>query len=120
MIDIMKGREAMNKSAKTKPVAQNPTVSTFEAIKQVDEAGNEFWSARELAKLLGYERWQNFTAVIQEAMEVCRAQGGSTEEVFIAVSKNPSKRGGRPSATYDYRLTRHACYILDDGAGRGE
>jgi DNA-damage-inducible protein D len=111
----MKGREAMNKSAKTKPVAQNPTVSALEAIKQVDGAGNEFWSARELAKLLGYERWQNFERVIVEAKEVCAHEGGDVEQLFTASSK---KSRGRDAT--DYSLTRHACYILDDGAGRGE
>jgi hypothetical protein len=53
-------------------------------------------------------------------MEVCRVQGGSTEGLFTAVSKKPSGRG-RPSAEYDYRLTRHACYLVAESAdGRKE
>ena len=101
----------MNKSAKTKPVAQNPTVSAFEAIKQIDEAGNEFWSARELAKLLGYERWQNFERVIEEAKEVCANEGGDVEQLFTASSKKSKGRDAN-----DYRLTRHACYIIAESA----
>ena len=34
--------------------------SPFDAIRHVDEQGNEYWSARELYKLLGYSRWKNF------------------------------------------------------------
>jgi DNA-damage-inducible protein D len=90
-------------------------VSTFEQIKHVDDLG-DYWLARELGKLLEYDKWQNFLAVIHEAIEVCRTQGGSVEGVFTAISKFPGKKGGRPSAEYDYRLTRHACYLVAESA----
>ena len=94
-------------------------VSAFEQIKRTDEQG-EYWLARELGKLLGYNKWQNFLHVIHEAMEVCRVQGSSIEGLFTAVSKKTSGRG-RPSAEYDYRLTRHACYLVAESAdGRKE
>lgn len=94
--------------------------SAFEQIKHTDEQG-EYWLARELGKLLGYNKWQNFLGVIHEAMEVCHVQGGSAEEVFTAISKNSSSKGGRPSTEYDYRLTRHACYLVAESAdGRKE
>ena len=96
--------------------ANDTGVSAFEAIKHVDEEGREWWSARELGTLLGYSNWQNFLSVIHEAMEVCRTQGVGAEEVFTAVDKNPGRRGGRPSAEYDYRLTRHACYLVAESA----
>jgi len=51
--------------------------SACEQIKHTDEQGG-YWLARELGKLLGYEKWQDFLGVIHEAMEVCRVQGGST------------------------------------------
>jgi len=95
-------------------------VSAFEQIRHTDEQG-EYWLARELGKLLGYDKWQNFLGVIHEAMEVARVQGGGTEGVFTAISKNPTRKGGRPSAEYDYRLTRHACYLVAESAdGRKE
>jgi len=92
--------------------------SAFEQIKHIDEQG-EYWLARELGKLLGYEKWQNFLGVIHEAIEVCRVQGGDAG-IFTAIGKKPSGRG-RPSAEYDYRLTRHACYLVAESAdGRKE
>lgn len=94
-------------------------VSAFEQIKHTDEQG-EYWLARELGKLLGYTKWQNFLGVVHEAMEVCRVQGGTTEGLFTA-SSNKSSGRGRPSAEYDYRLTRHACYLVAESAdGRKE
>jgi DNA-damage-inducible protein D len=94
--------------------------SAFEQIMHVDEIG-EYWLGRELGKLLGYDNWRNFLGVIHEAMKVCRAQGGTAEGVFAAIVKNPTAKGGRPSAEYDYRLTRHACYLVAESAdGRKE
>jgi DNA-damage-inducible protein D len=36
----------------------------FEQIKHTDEDGNEFWFARELAPVLEYVEWRNFSKVI--------------------------------------------------------
>lgn len=86
-----------------------PEISAFEQIKHTDENG-EYWSARELAKLLGYTLWQNFERVIAEAKVVCATIGGDVAEVFRTVTKTPSRKGGRPGS--DYALTRHACYLI--------
>lgn len=86
------------------------TMSAFEQIKHEDEQG-EFWYARELGKLLGYDRWENFAKVIVEAIEVCTVNGGDAEGLFRASTK---KSRGRDAI--DYRLTRHACYIIAESA----
>ena len=44
------------------PVSQAHHQS-FEGIRQQDETGNEFWSARDLAPLLEYQDWRNFMQV---------------------------------------------------------
>lgn len=93
-----------------KRAATSPEVSAFEQIKHEDENG-EYWSARELAKLLGYTLWQNFERVIAEAKEVCALNGGDVERLFVASNK---KSRGRDAL--DYRLTRHACYIIAESA----
>ncbi|WIG59408.1 MAG: hypothetical protein OJF49_002155 [Ktedonobacterales bacterium] len=88
-----------------------PQVSAFESIKHITEDGSEYWSARELMKLLGYTRWQNFGEVIDEAKEVCRTNGGDVDRLFTDSSK---KSRGRDAQ--DYHLTRHACYIVAESA----
>ena len=87
-----------------------PGITAFDAIRHVDENGQEYWWARELYPILEYSTWQRFELVIHEAMDVCRKSGGNAEEVFNINVKNPPKQGGRPS--HDYRLTRHACYLI--------
>jgi DNA-damage-inducible protein D len=72
--------------------------SAFEQIMHVDETG-EYWLGRELGKLLGYDNWRNFLGVIHEAMEVCRAQGGTAEGFFAAIVKNQLVAVGRAPNT---------------------
>ena len=43
--------------------------SIFEQIKESDENGNEFWSARKLSKILDYSEFRNFIPVIERAKE---------------------------------------------------
>ena len=51
---------------------QNAThTSPFDAIRELDENRNEYWSARKLAKLLGYSTWQKFQRVIVQAEQAC-------------------------------------------------
>ena len=50
-------------------------LSLFEQIKQTDENGNEYWAARQLAKVLEYSDFRNFSAVITKAKEACTNSG---------------------------------------------
>ena len=46
--------------------------ATFGGIRQLDEAGNEYWSARQLAKVLEYSEYRHFLPVIGKAREACQ------------------------------------------------
>ena len=41
------------------------TEETFESIKHINEAGQEFWYARELQPILGYTQWRRFEDAIE-------------------------------------------------------
>ncbi len=47
----------------------NPNQTIFEQIKQTDENGSEFWTARQLSKVLDYAEFRNFQPVIERAKE---------------------------------------------------
>ena len=81
--------------------------SPFDAIRQVDGHGNEFWSARDLMEVMGYPRWHEFKPVIDRAMNSAVNQGHATETLFRV---NPEKSGGRPRI--DYLMPRFACYLV--------
>lgn len=82
----------------------------FESIKRINILGQEYWSARELMPLLGYDKWQNFEKVIQEAMIAASGPESElkVEELFTAISKKST--GGRPLK--DYFLSKRACYLV--------
>jgi prophage antirepressor-like protein len=40
-------------------------ISPFERIRQTVEDGSEFWSARDLASVLGYQDWRNFDQAVE-------------------------------------------------------
>ncbi len=46
----------------------NPTAqSLFEKIKRTDNLKNEYWSARDLAKVLEYSEYRHFLPVVERA-----------------------------------------------------
>lgn len=56
-------------------------------IHRYDTADIEFWYARELMPLLGYERWENFDKAVNRAMESCETSGIEISDHFREVTK---------------------------------
>ena len=88
----------------------------FEQIRQVDEYGNEFWSARDLGKVLEYSEFRHFIPVIDRAKEACRNSGQTVSDHFedilemIELGKT-AKRG-----VDSMKLSRYACYLIVQNA----
>ena len=80
----------------------------FDAIRHTRPDGSEYWSARELMPLLGYDRWENFEAAIERAWTSANAQGFDPADLFRGVTKKGT--GGRPQQ--DYGMVRFACYLV--------
>ena len=89
--------------------------------------GNEYWFARELAPVLEYVEWRNFSKVINRAILACRNSGFDVDDHFIIASRSvdmpskPSKRQNigfvevnktKTKSIIDYRLSRYACYLI--------
>ena len=85
----------------------------YDAIVHKEEAYNiEFWYARELMLLLGYERWENFEKAINRAMNSCETSGINILDHFREVTKMVSLGSGSKRSVKDYMLTRYACYLI--------
>jgi len=76
-----------------------PHASPFEAIREEAEDGSEYWSARDLSKILGYTEWRNFTTAIEKAKEACQNSGQAVSDHFVEANKliEAGKRARRNS-----------------------
>lgn len=94
-----------------KPVAGQHH-QTFEAIRQLDAEGNEYWSARDLQPLLEYSAWDKFRRVVEKAMEACRQSGHAVEDHFSRAGKMVDIGSGARREVEDILLSRYACYLI--------
>lgn len=86
-------------------------------FKQFEEAACksdcvECWSARELQKLLGYSKWENFNNVLDKAKEACSNVGQNIADHFPEVRKTIPMPKGAEKQIDDILLTRYACYLV--------
>lgn len=81
----------------------------------------ECWSARELQKLLGYSKWENFEKVIQKGKDACKNAGEEVGYHFPDVGKLITKGKGAKDEINDILLSRYACYLIaQNGDSRKE
>ncbi|HEP1065898.1 TPA: DNA damage-inducible protein D [Klebsiella aerogenes] len=85
---------------------------SFEAIKNRDEAGREYWSARNLGPLLDYKEWRNFQKVISKAIISCEASGQLSADHFVETNKMVELGSGASRNLEDFHLSRYACYLV--------
>lgn len=98
---------------------QNKTV--FEQIKQVDENGNEWWSARKLGKILEYSEYRHFKPVIEKAKEACVNSEQRLEDHFEDFLEMVDIGSGAKRPMEDgVKLSRYACYLIVQNADPGK
>jgi len=95
----------------------NAAASTaFERIKRTNERGAEFWSARELGRVLEYSDFRNFITVINKARQACTNSGRPIPDHFVDITEMVGIGSGAWRPIEDWALSRYACYLIIQNA----
>lgn len=88
----------------------------FEQVKKINEYRQEYWSARDLYKLLGYTEYGKFLPAVERAKEACKNSGQDANLHFAQVSEPQKSRNQygeiQGQTISDYSLSRYACYLI--------
>ncbi len=90
--------------------------TTFESIKHINEYGQEYWFARELAKVLGYSDYRNFLSVVGKAKEACRNSGHKIIDHFGDITEMVQIGSEAKRELDSFALSRYACYLIVQNA----
>jgi DNA-damage-inducible protein D len=88
----------------------------FEQRKRINEYGSEYWSARDLAKILEYSEYRHFLPVIEKAKEACENSGEVIPNHFEDTLDMVQIGSGAERATDTVFLSRYACYLIIQNA----
>lgn len=96
-------------------------ISDFEDASQIDEDGVEYWTARDLSKLLDYSDYRNFLNIVNKAKEACINSGNDVEHHFVDVTDMIEIGKGAVREVDNIKLTRYASYLIaQNGDSRKE
>jgi len=107
--------ERKNKKMNSEKLSKN-NLSVFEQIKQFDENGNEYWTARQLAKVLEYTDFRNFSAVVSKAKEACKNSSQDILDHFVEFNEMVSIGLKIQRQIENIKLSRYACYLIVQNA----
>lgn len=91
-----------------KTLINSKSKKLFETIRQTNDEGNEFWSARDLAKVLQYSEYRHFSPVIEKAKISCKNSGQDIENHFEDILEMVPIGSGAERQLESYNLSRYA------------
>ena len=94
----------------------DPKNSVFEQIRHIDENDIEYWSAREMAKVLEYSEYRHFLPVIEKAKEACANSNNDPLDHFEDILEMVSIGSGAKRPLETVKLSRYACYLIVQNA----
>lgn len=92
--------------------AQAHTMNQLELLKKLSAGGQEYWFAREILPVLGYETWRRFQDVIERAKAACAGNQLNHENHFVQTGKMVGVGSEASREIADYFLSRPACYLI--------
>lgn len=87
-------------------------VRSLDAKRRIAKNGEDYWMARDIQTILGYDKWDNFEGVIRRARVACESAGFKAEYHFLDTKKVITAGKGAKLERADCYLTRYACYLI--------
>ena len=84
----------------------------FETIKRIDDSGAEYWSSRELAKVLEYTDYRNFLTAVNKAKRACENSEEVIHNHFVGTTEMVKLGSGAKKPVDTIYLSRYACYLV--------
>jgi len=88
------------------------TMRRLEEARKLMEDGTEYWLARDLRMILGYETFAKFEPVIARAADAMRANDIDPSHQIVLTGKMMGRGGGAQVEGRDYFLSRGASYLI--------
>ena len=91
--------------------------SPFEAIKETDAEGREWWNSRKLANLIGYQKYWNFERLMDKVATFLQQEKGlNLKEHMVEIEEMAQLNNGGWRQVKSIKLSRTACIALASNA----
>lgn len=91
-------------------------IKIFESIKKIDDEGVEYWSSRDLWKVLEYTEYRHFLPVIEKAKIACKNSNQNISNHFEDILEMVPIGSGAERQLDSIKLSRYACYLIVQNA----
>ena len=89
----------------------------FDAIKEVDNEGREWWNSRKLARLMGYQKYWNFERLMEKVATFLQQEKGlDLKEHMVEIEEMAKLGAGTTRQVKSIRLSRTACLAIASNA----
>ena len=91
--------------------------SPFDAIKEVDDKGREWWNSRKLARLMGYQKYWNFKRLMDKVASFLQQEKGlDLKEHMVELEEMAQLNNGGWRQVKSVKLSRTACIAIATNA----
>ena len=91
--------------------------SPFDAIKEEDSEGREWWNSRKLARLMGYQKYWNFERLMDKVATFLQQEKGlDLKEHMVEIEEMAKLGAGTTRQVKSMKLSRTACLAIASNA----
>ena len=91
--------------------------SPFDAIKEVDGEGREWWNSRKLARLMGYQKYWNFERLMKKVATFLQQEKGlDLKEHMVEIEEMAKLNNGGWRQVKSVKLSKTACIAISMNA----